>query len=150
MALEPNEISVDSAKDTVFYIDPLMMCIASYLGPEAINGVAIANKDIYERLSDRMLCSALVDGCFGEYGGGETLSVALQQKYLAKIEERGIGGVLMNEIKLKLRGGEDASNFSYLTAALPLNKWMGTAITNGRLVGVERMDVTGSLLLALS
>ena len=97
MASEPSELPiVISSRHRVFYNDDMCFNVAGYLGLEAINGLALANKDIYERLSDRMLCSVLVEGCFGS---DETISAALQQKCLAKIEERGISGVLMNEIK---------------------------------------------------
>ena len=96
MALTRNEMIVESAGHIVSGIDDMMLLMATFLGPEVMNGLALVNKDVYERLSDRMLCAVLVGGCFG---GHVTMSAALQQKCLANIEERGISGVLMNEIK---------------------------------------------------
>ena len=128
---------VESAGHIVSGIDDMLLLMAAFLGPEAMNGLALVNKDVYERLSDRMLCSVLVEGCFGS---GETMSALLQQRCLAKIEERGISGVLMNEIKSKLRGEDGSSNFSYISSMAPLNKWMHAAIEDGRLAGVKRMD----------
>jgi len=126
-------------------IDDIMLLVAMFLGPEAMNGLALVNRDIYERLSDRMLCSVLVGGCFGRHGSNETMLAALQQKYLAKIEERGIIDALMNEINSKLRG-EDGSNFSYISSMTPLNKWIAAAINDERLIGVEKMDVSALVL----
>ena len=132
---------VESAGHIVSGIDDMLLLMATFLGPEAMNGLALVNKDVYERLSDRMLCSVLVDGCFGS---DQTMLDSLQQKCLAKIEERGISAVLMNEIKSKLR--EDGSNFFYISSTAPLNKWIHAAIEDGRLAGVERMDAGASIL----
>ena len=70
-----------------------------------------------------------------------------QQKYLSKIEERGITDALIATIRSKLRG-ENGSNYSHLSTASPLNKWMRHAIEDGRLTGVEELDVSVSLLAA--
>ena len=89
----------------VLGIDNKLLLMATFLGPEVMNGLALVNKDVYERLSDRMLCSAVVEGCFGRYGSNELMSTALQQKCLAKIEERGISGVLMTTNLLSMWRG---------------------------------------------
>ena len=146
MALEPNELPiVVSSRHRIFYNDHMCFNIAGYLGIEAIHGLALANKHVYERLSDRMLCSVVVDECFGSDGRNEMMSAALQMKCLAKIEERGIVDVLVNEIKSKLRA-EDGLNCSHLTTGAPIAKWVDAAIKTETLVGVERMDVSGSIL----
>ena len=143
MASERADRIVESPGHTVSGIDDMLLLMATFLGPEAMNGLALVNKDVYERLSDRMLCAVLVGGCFG---GHVTMSAALQHKCLANIEERGISGVLMNEIKSKLRGEDGSSNFSYISSPSPLNKWIHAAIEDGRLAGVKRMDVSDLVL----
>ena len=141
MASERADRIVESAGHIVSGIDAMLLLMAAFLGPEAMNGLALVNKDVYERLSDRMLCSVLVDGCFGS---SVAMLASLQHKCLAKIEERGISAVLMNEIKSKLR--EDGSNFFYISSTAPLNKWIHVAIEDGGLAGVERMDAGASIL----
>ena len=112
MSLEPNDLSVESPGHIVSGVDDMMLLVGTFLGPESMNGLALVNKDVYERLSGRMLCSALVDGSFFKHGSIEMMTAVLQKKCLAKIEERGIVDVLVNEIRSKLRAGEDGSNYN--------------------------------------
>ena len=90
-----------------------------------------------------MLCSPLVEGCFGRYGSNAMMTAAVQMECLAKIEERGIVHVLVNEIKSKFRG-EDG--LKHLITGTPLAKWTDAAIKTEIIVGVVSLSLHSSLV----